>query len=327
MNDNVQSYRGVTMARNSIQFQKGLCLSEFIGQFGSEEKCRDALVRWRWPNDFKCPGCGYGGHCVIASRDLFQCNRCHRQTSVTSGTIFEHTKLPLTTWFLGMYFLTQSKNGISVLSLKRQLGIGYNAAWRMKHKLLQVMKERDDSRPLTGRIQIDDVYWGGERRNGKRGRGAAGKTPFLAAVQTNEHGHPVAMRMTRLKGFRKEEIANWATHHLSSSCHVVSDGLFCFRAVTNIGCQHEAFVTGGGASSVSSEIFTWVNTMIGNVKNSIHGTYHAISDRHLSRYLAEFCYRFNRRYHLESMVDRLGLAAVRTPPMPQRLLSMAEAWG
>ena len=93
------------------------------------------------------------------------------------------------------------------------------------------------------------------------------------------------------------------------------------------GCQHEAIVTGGGSASVTLEAFTWINTMIGNVKNSMHGSYHAISERHLPRYLAEFCYRFNRRYKLEDMIPRLGYIAVRTPPMPQRLLSMAEARG
>ncbi len=106
-----------------------------------------------------------------------------------------------------MYILTQTKNGVSALEMKRQLGISYNAAWRMKHKLLQVMKERDDGKPLSGTIQVDDAYWGGERSGGKRGRGAPGKTPFVAAVQTNEDGHPIAMRFTKLKGFRKEEIA------------------------------------------------------------------------------------------------------------------------
>jgi hypothetical protein len=87
-----------------------------------------------------------------------------------------------------MYLLTQNKCGLLVLNLKRQLGIGYNAAWRMKHKLLLVMKERDDSKPLSGNIQIDDVYWGGERHGGKRGRGVSGKTPFVAAVKTNKKG-------------------------------------------------------------------------------------------------------------------------------------------
>ena len=195
------------MAKNQVQFQKGLSLTEFLSQYGTEEQCRGALFEWRWPERFVCPNCGHTGYCEIAGRGLYQCHRCHHQTSVTSGTIFEHTKLPLTTWFLGMYLLTQPKNGTSILELKRQLGIGYNAAWRLKHKPLQVMKERDDGKPLCGIIQLDDAYWGGEHHGGKRGRGAPGKTPFVAAVQTNEDGHPIAMRFTKLKGFRKDEIA------------------------------------------------------------------------------------------------------------------------
>lgn len=82
----------------------------------------------------------------------------------------------------------------------RQLGITYNAARRMKHKLIQVMKERDDSHPLEGMIQMDDAYWRGEHRSGKRGRGAQGKSPFVAAVATIDQGHPSAMRLTKLKG-------------------------------------------------------------------------------------------------------------------------------
>ena len=314
------------MARNQVQFQTGISLPEFLMQYGSQKQCHSALFKWRWPEGFMCPECGHSSHCKI-SRGLYQCHHCHRQTSVTSGTIFEYTKLPLTTWFLGIYLLTQSKSGVSALNLKRQLGIGYNAAWRMKHKLLQVMKESDDSTPLSGNIQIDDAYWGGEKHGGKRGRGASGKTPFVAAIQTNENGHPIAMRMTKLSGFKKDEIFNWAERHLAAGSHVISDGLFCFRAIGDAGCSHEAIVTGGGPACVTIEAFTWVNTMIGNVKNSMRGSYHSVSGRHLPRYLAEFCYRFNRRFSLEDMIHQLGYAAVRTPPMPERLLKMAEAWG
>ena len=79
--------------------------------------------------------------------------------------------------------------------------------------------------------------------------------------------------------------------------------------------------------SAANEAFTWVNTMIGNIKSSIQGSYHGISGQHSPRYLAEFCYRFNRRFKLEDMIPRLGYVAVRTPPMPDRLLKIAEAWG
>jgi hypothetical protein len=126
---------------------------------------------------------------------------------VTSGTIFEHTKLPLTTWFLAIHLITQAKTGLSALCLKRQLGVSYNTAWSMKQKIMQVMKERDDSRPLSCTIQLDDAYWGGERRGGKRGRGTPNKVPFVAAVSLNKEGHPIAMNLHVVKGFRLTEVA------------------------------------------------------------------------------------------------------------------------
>ncbi len=189
------------------------------------------------------------------------------------------------------------------------------------------MKERDDSKPLSGIIQLDDVYWGGERRGGKRGRGAANKVPFVAAVSLNEDGHPISMNMNVVNGFQLTEIARWAKQHVQPGSTIVSDGLPCFSAVTQAGCRHTSIVTGGGPQSVTQEEFTWVNTMIGNVKNAITGTYHAINPKHLPRYLAESCYRHNRRFQLEDMLPRFAYVAVRTPPMPGRLLKLAEAYG
>jgi transposase-like protein len=315
----------MVMAKNQVQFQKGLSLPDFLEQYGSEARCREALFQWRWPSGFRCPEVGHTGCCQIAARQLFQCHRCHHQTSVTAGTIFEGSKLALRTWFLGMYLLTQSKNGVSALELKCQLGISYNAAWRLKHKLMQAMKEQDDRRPLAGAVQLDDAYWGGERRGGKRGRGAPNKAPFLAAVATDVDGHPIAIRLSALNGFRSAEIRRWADNHLAGGHLVVSDGLSCCRTLAAAGHAHSPLITGSGPASVEEPTLVWVNTMIGNVKNSLHGTYHAIARKHLPRYLGEFCYRFNRRFDLPAMLARLGRAAVRTPPMPERLLKMAEA--
>lgn len=213
------------------------------------------------------------------------------------------------------------------MSLARQLGVSYNTAWSVKHKLMQVMKERDDGKPLSGTIQLDDVYWGGEFRGGKRGRGSPNKKPFVAAVSVNSEGHPIAMNMNVVDGFRTSEIRRWAKWHLTPDAHVISDGLACFAAVKAAGCQHTSIVTGGGPACVTREEFTWINTCIGNVKKSINGAYHAINLKHLPRYLAEFCYRFNRRFTLEDMLPRLTYVAVRTPPMPMRLLKMAEDYG
>ena len=108
--------------------------------------------------------------------------------------MFEHTKLPLTTWYLAIYLLTQSKNGISAMDLLRQLGVSYNTAWMLKHKLMQAMRARADSQPLGGLVEMDDADLGGAASGGKRGRGADRKTPFLAAAQVTEDGRPQRLR-------------------------------------------------------------------------------------------------------------------------------------
>lgn len=315
------------MAKNMVQFQAGMSLPMFLERYGNEESCRVALLRLRWPNGFVCPACGYRGACRVRESKLFQCNRCHVQTSLTSGTLFEHTKLPLRTWFLAIYLLTQSKNGMSALALKRHLGVAYNTAWLVKHKLMQAMKECDDQELLDGKVQLDDAYWGGERHGRGTGRGTQGKTPFVAAVSCNKKGRPIALRMTVVAGFRSEVIEQWALRHLTEDCKVVSDGLACFRAVEWTGCRHDAKAVGSGPPSPGDKRMNWVNTALGNVKNALHGTYHAMKPKHLPRYLAEYCYRFNRRFHLGLMIDDLAKAALHTPPLPNRLASMAEAYG
>ncbi len=311
------------MPKNKIQFQKSIPLADFMQKFGSESQCQAHLFTLRWPDGFRCPECGHDNYCQLHTRAIYQCNACHHQASLTSGTLFAYSKLPLTTWFLAIYLITQEKNGISVLELSRQLGVSYNAAWRVKHKLMQAMKERDDTQPLEGIIQLDDAYWGGVRR-GSKGRQAQGKIPFVAAVALNEQGHPMKMRFSAVKGFQKKELTDWALHHLKPKTVVFSDGLACFRSVEAVQAFHVAVITGGGPDCVELPCFKWVNTMISNVKNAMHGTYHAIRQKHLPRYLAEFCYKFNRRFDLSDMIDRLLFTCTRTPSMPARLLKLAE---
>jgi len=176
------------MPKNQVQFQRGMSLREFMARYGTREQCEQALFGWRWPRGFVCPECGHTGYCTLRCRRLFQCNGCGRQTSVTAGTLFADSKLALDVWFLAMHLITQAKSGLSSLELSRQLGISQNSAWLMKHKLMQAMLERDGARPLAGRVQLDDAYWGGRRRGYKRGRGTRGKTPFVAAVEIDAAG-------------------------------------------------------------------------------------------------------------------------------------------
>jgi hypothetical protein len=117
---------------------------------------------------------------------------------------------------------------MSALNLRRLLGISVNAAMRMKHKLQHVMKRADDSRVLEGMVELDDVYWGGRRKGGKRGRGAPGKTPFLAAVSRNEKGHHLHMRMSKVSSFTSSEINRWSSKHLHHESLVITDGFSPF---------------------------------------------------------------------------------------------------
>ena len=292
--------------------------------YGSESQCKAALFQQRWPQGFRCSECGETHHCEIKSRHVYQCNSCHHQTTLYAGTIYEQTKLPLQKWFLASYLLSQNKDGFSALNLSRHIGVSYNTAWSVKHKLMQVMLERERQQPLSGRIEIDDAYWGGEH-TGKRGRGSENKTPFLAAVETTEDGKPVRMKMHKVKGFQKKQVKQWGQQQIKPGSHAVTDGLSAFNGLDAAGIDHEVIVTGGGRKSVEILAFFWVNTVLGNIKTALHGTYHSISNKHLPRYLAEFEYRFNRRFDLPSTLPRLIHACALTPPMPRRLLKVAEA--
>ena len=313
------------MAMNRVQFQAGLSMVEFQRQYGTEAQCAAALEARRWPDGFRCPDCGSPGHTVFerAGWKYWQCSACRCQTTVVAGTIFQATKLPLTLWFLAMHLLTQAKNNVSALELKRHLGVCYRTAWRVKHKLLQVMVEREADRVLEGRVEIDDAYLGGEHP-GKPGRGSENKVPFVIAVQTSDEGHPLFMKATPLP-FTQEALAAWAARSLSASATVVSDGLSGFCGVQSQVVCHHRIVVGSGRQAAQHPEFHWVNTVLGNLKTAIHGTYHAFHFRkYAARYLAEVGYRFNRRFDLRTILGRLIRAAASTLPCPERSLRLAE---
>jgi len=164
------------MARNPIQFQRGLSLPAFLGQYGTEAQCRAALFQHRWPKGFACPDCGNTTSCQLASGCTSAIAAIIRPRSPPAPS----SQLPLTTGFLAIYLLAQRKPGLSALQLSRELDVSYNTAWKPKHKLLQVMLERNQGETLAGRIEVSEAYLGGERP-GKRRRGAEHKAPFVAA--------------------------------------------------------------------------------------------------------------------------------------------------
>lgn len=312
---------------NRIQFQPGLSLDKFLSLYGTEAQCEFIVENSRWPHGFHCPKCDSRNHFAYRRKrvKVFECRSCRTQTTLTEGTIFHSTKLPLTTWFQAMYFLTQTKNNVSVLELRRLTGVSCPTAWRIKHKLMQVMYERETPTKLSGRIEVDDAYLGGEMPGGKRGRGSENKVPFVAAVQTNAQNNPLYVVFSRVDSFDSQEIKSWANRSLIPGATVISDGLGCFRAVTVNGCIHQPEIVGNARKSTDIEGFRWINTILGNLKTAISGTYHAFDFRkYAHRYLGEYQYRFNRRFDLASMLARLVVAAVNTGKRTDRWLRLTE---
>jgi transposase-like protein len=306
------------MPTNRIQFQPGLSLAGFFQRYGTRAQCQQALFELRWPSGFVCPKCTstkYSRH-ERGTRLLLQCCDCRRQTSLTAGTVFDASKLPLTTWFLAIHLLTQSKTGMSALQLMRDLGVSYRSAWLLKHKLMQVMFGQERERKLASLVQIDDVFVGGERTGGGVGRVAPNKVRVVAAVQTTGKGKALLTRLDVVPNWQKTTIANWALKALAPDTHVVSDGLATFAAVKDVGFTHEPIIVNGtGKTAGGHPRFLAVNTTLGNLKTWMASTFKGFKLSHYTRrYLAEFQYRFNRRFDLRAILVNLLTDAVHSEP-------------
>lgn len=309
------------MPMNRVQFQRGMPLHEFMESYGSEAQCERALERLRWPAGFTCPRCGDGRHCRVQheGRQLFQCGACRLQTSLTAGTLMDSTKLPLRVWFLAMYLISQAKTGLSALALMRDLGVSYRSAWLMHQKIMRAMAACDAAQPLSGCVQIDDAYLGGERP-GVGGRGSPNKVPFVAAVSLNDLGNPLRVKMSPLPSFTRRAVEHWARANLVPGANVLSDGLACFAGVIDAGCAHSYIVVGRRKPRELPQ-FQWVNTVLANLKTAISGAHKAFKfGKYAGQYLGAFAYRFNRRFDLHGLVSGLITDAALSPPHRQRVI-------
>jgi transposase-like protein len=315
------------MKMNRVQFQPGLSMHQFMDLYGTQEKCEAAVIGWRWPKGYVCPSCGQADATFSSFRRgrlLYrQCSSCHFQCSVIAGTIFEATKLPLTVWFLAMHLLTQAKTNMSMLELSRHLGVSYPSAWLMKHKLMEVMRLREDSRQLSGRVELDDGYLGGQRSGGKAGRGSENKIPFVTAVQTTESGEAELVCLAQVP-FTNEAMTDFVNKSLVRPLTVVSDGLACFTVTAKAGV-HERIVVSAGDPTAAYARFNAVSTAQSNLKTAISGAYHSIKfAKYAHRYLAEFQYRFNRRFNMRSIFGRLARVACGSHAMTRTFIRAAE---
>jgi len=317
------------MAMNQVQFQPGLSMPEFVARYGTEAKCRRALYRSRWPRGFRCPACDSRGHSRF-QRDgqrYYQCRACRHQTTLISGTLFEASKLPLATWFLALHLLTSTKTNLAALELKRHLGVCYRTAWRIKHKVMQAMMAREESRQLKGFVQIDDAYLGGEFNGRVSGRGSPNKQAFVIAVETNaDLERPGCAVIEPVRKFNDETMLDWSRRRLGPEAEAFTDGMWAFRRFADTGHAHTVLVHEGNRRAVTEQLGArWVNVVLANVKRSISGTYHAVRQhKYARRYLAEAAYRFNRRFALRELLPRLLRALVLYAPCAEPSLRRAS---
>lgn len=287
-----------------------ISLLEWQKRYGTEKACATTLAKYRWPNGFICPRCGHNSSWFITTRKVYQCCQCAHQVSVTAGTLFHSTNLPLVKWFWAIYLVASDKGGISALRLSKHLGVSWPTARSMLKKIRTAMVHRDSLYRLVDElIELDDTYVGG-KKPGKRGRGAKGKKPILVAV---EHKKKTAgfVAMKAVESVSGKEIKSFLERHLSPDQQVRTDA-FPAMNIVDENHQHEKKKT------PPKEVSTWlplVHIVMGNMKTFLNGTFHGVTHKYIQEYLDEFCYRFNRRFWEPELPLRLLNACLSHAPV------------
>jgi transposase-like protein len=281
---------------------KEISLLEFQERFNSEDKCRAYLFEKRWPDGFVCPRCQGAEHYYQRARQLYQCKTCRYQASVTAGTVFHGTRVPLRYWFWMIFLMSRNKAGYSMLGIQKLLGIGqYRTVWMMGHKIRRAMAERNQRYQLSGLVEMDDAFFGG-RRTKTRGRGAQDKAKVLVMAE-NRGERPGFAGMQVVAGIDSQSVRRTALQWIQTGETIRTDALHSFRSLSQEAYRHEHLLVGSPEQAPLK--FPWVHTVISNCKGQLQGTQRGVSLKHLPGYLAEFCYRFNRRFWEHQLFDRL----------------------
>ena len=281
-------------------------LPDLIEQFRSEDKCRGYLEDLRWPHGVYCPRCGNVSTSWIEKRKQHECNEaeCRYQFSVTAGTVFHDSHLPLWKWFLGIYLVGESKKGISAKQLQRTLGISYKTAWYLGHRIRSAMED-DSPVPLEGIVEVDETWIGGVHRKSRddpSGRtrkklvlGAISRDGELRLVMRGGSGRETK---ASYKGFVKDVVGDDAEY-------IFTDSDSSWGEMTDWNTKHR---------KVDHSTDEWVRGIVHTntiesvwslFKRSVVGTYHQMSAKHLPAYLDEMAFRFNNRNNAYLFRDTL----------------------
>ena len=287
-------------------------LLELERRFSSEEACIEYLAALRWPAGWACPRCA-GVDAWSIRRARWLCDHCRYEMSVTAGTIFQDTHLPLTLWFRALWQITSQKNGISALGLQRVLGLGsYKTAWAMLHKLRRAMV-RPGRDPLAGVVEVDEAYWGGEE-TGATGRQTELKTRIIVAAE--EDGNGIGrIRLRTIPDVSKASLHGFIRQAVAPGSTVLTDGWPAYLGL--LGYVHDRQVQ--SHQPEEEHLLPRAHRVISLLKRWLLGTHQgAVSPEHLDDYLDEFTFRFNRRTSKfrGKLFYRLAQQAVQTDPVP-----------
>jgi transposase-like protein len=288
---------------------------DFVARFGSEEACLVHLAELRWPDGYACQKCGGREAWRLTARPrIHECTTCHHQESVTAGTIFHRTRTALPKWFVAAYLMGCDKRGVSAKFLQRELGVAYQTAWTMTHKLRHGLTE-DAACPLSGLLEADETFIGGRGDPASPGRSTANpdKSLVVAAVEkvpaprnrTGRHGHAIKrqhgfyagnIRIAVLPAANAAELGAFIKANVAARSHLLTDGFKGYQgrdAALGEHLKHTSVIQDDGANA--AEFFPIIHTVFSNIKAWLVGTHHGVSAKHLPRYLREWAYRFNRR--------------------------------
>lgn len=290
-------------------------MTQMEKMFATQEACLKYLSDLRWPTGYTCPSCGADKGWAMGNGRIL-CARCRHQQSITAGTVFQDTHLPLPVWFRVMWYICANKNGMSALNLMRLVGLGsYNTAWLCLHKLRRAMIRPGRER-LSGIVEADEAYIGGEHE-GKRGRGAFGKQIVFVAAEVR--GHKIGrIRLSVIPSVSSGDLLAAISETVEEAAIIRTDGWKSYNGLQDAGYGHEIAVK--NAEELSDVLLPKCHLVISLLKRWILGTLQGNAGAdHLQDYLNEFTFRFNRRSSSSRglLFYRLAQTAVLTAPNPR----------
>ncbi len=272
-------------------------LVELLSYFSEQNKCKEFIETMRWSDERICPHCGHNKTYDLKAKFSYKCAQCKKPFSVTKGTIFENSPIPLQKWFAAIYLITSHKKGISSLQLHRDLGITQKSAWFVLQRIRYAIRMRSFNKPLENVVEADETFIGGKNKNRhadkkvefSQGRSVKDKMPVFGLLERK--GKIAAMPVKDTSGKTLQPLIK---ENVVPGSQIMTDEWLAYRGLSDM--YVHSVINHGEKQSVIGDCHT--NTLEGFwslLKRGIIGIYHQISLKHLDKYVDEFQYRYNTK--------------------------------